>query len=316
VTSLSSQLYTSIAAGSPSEPIPATRFDSFTDVEAAKTQFKKDPRVRVLFDSGAGDLGPGALQEVWELPFDSWPLKSAVATSYYLDDGGVLATSAPSSTGEVSYTGDPSKRPALTLDAASDPWAAVPPYDWAPVADGAGLGFTTAALTEDVVIVGASSLDLQLKSSAKDTDVQVTLSDVRPDGKEMYVQSGWLRASHRALDDKLSTATDPIQTHLESDSKPMPSGAFDLVRIQIYSAGYAFRAGHKIRVTIQAPGGERARWAFQTIEDGSITNTIQLGPSKLVLPVAPGAKAGAPLPPCPSNRGEPCRTFAPASNGG
>lgn len=29
----------------------------------------------------------------------------------------------------------------------------------------------------------------------------MTLSEVRPDGKETYVQSGWLRASHRKLND-------------------------------------------------------------------------------------------------------------------
>jgi len=156
-----------------------------------------------------------------------------------------------------------------------------------------------------------------LKSSTKDTDLQVTLSDVRPDGNEMFVQSGWLRASHRSIDPAISTDTDPVQTHLESDEKDMPSGAFDLLRIQIYAVGYAFRAGDKIRVTIQAPGGERAVWAFDTIEDGTIANTIRLGSSKLVLPVIPGAKAGAPLPKdCPSDRGQPCRTYVPAANGG
>lgn len=317
VKSLSTSLYTTIAAGSPSMPIPPTRFDSFTDVGAATAEFKKDPRVRVLIDNGAGDLGPGALQSVWELGFDAWPVTNTVATSYYFDSGGLLAAAAPAGTGEVSYTGDPSKRPQFTLDASDNPWAAVPPYHWAPVADGAGLGFTTAPLKEDVVIAGASSLDLQLKCSAPDTDLQVTLSDVRPDGKEMYVQGGWLRASHRALDAARSTATDPVQTHLESDAKDMPAGSFETVRVQVYPVAYAFRTGDRIRVTIQAPGGDRAIWAFKTIEDGSTQNTIELGSSKLVLPVVTGAKAGAPLPAaCPSDRGQPCRIFVAASNGG
>jgi hypothetical protein len=193
----------------------------------------------------------------------------------------------------------------------------MPAYHWAPIADGAGVGFTTEALPEDVVIVGASSLDLQLKSSDKDTDVQATLSDVRPDGKEMYVQTGWLRASHRVTDAARSTDTDPVQDHLQSDERDMPAGKLDTVRIQLYPVAYAFRAGDKIRVTIQAPGGDRAIWDFATIEDGSIQNTIELGSSKLVLPVVPGAQAGAPLPvDCPSARGQPCRTFAAASNGG
>lgn len=317
VASLSTALYDAVATGSPSAPLPPTRFDAFTDVAAAREEFRKDPRVRLLLDVGAGDLGPGALEPVWELAFDAWPVNGAVATAYYLGADGALTASAPGM-GEVSYTGDPSLRPRLTLDSTSTggPWAALPGYNWTPVADGASLGFITAALTEDVVIAGASSLDLELKCSARDTDIQVTLSDVRPDGQEMFVQSGWLRASHRAIDPVRSTETNPIQTHLEEDASDMPAGSFETARVQIHSVAYAFRAGHRIRVTIQAPGGDRPQWTFDTIEDGSITNTVELGTSKLVLPVVPGITAGAAMPPCPSNRGQPCRTYAPASNGG
>jgi len=42
--------------------------------------------------------------------------------------------------------------------------------------------------------------------------------------------------------------------HLKADAKDMPAGAFETVRVQIYPTGYAFRAGDKIRVTIQSPG--------------------------------------------------------------
>jgi putative CocE/NonD family hydrolase len=271
----------------------------------------------LLFDVGGGELGPGALESTWERTFDAWPVAEAEATSYFLGPDGQLSPDASSASGEVSYTGDPGKRPRKTLTGTGtgDPWAAVPAYDWAPVASGAGIGFSTEPLTEDVLIAGASSLDLALECSGSDTDVQVTLSDVRPDGQEMFVQSGWLRATHRALDGARSTATDPVQTHLASDAADMPSGTFETVRVQIHPVAYAFRTGHRIRVTVQAPGGERPRWTFDTIEDGTIDNTVQLGASKLVLPVVPGA-AGAPMPACPSNRGQPCRAFVPADNGG
>lgn len=318
VSTLSDQLYSAIANGSASMPLPATRFDDFTDVEAARAEFKKDPRVRLLLDNGGGDLGPGALQPTWELELDSWPVKRAVASTYYLGADGLLTPDASTGSGEVSYTGDPSARPDKTLDgtAQGDAWAAEPPYDWEPVASGAGLGFTTAELAEDLVIAGASSLDLQLKSSEKDTDLQVTLSDVRPDGQEMFVQSGWLRASHRTIAPDQSTETDPVHTHLEADARDMPSDAFETVRVKLFPVAYAFRAGHRLRITIQAPGGDRPRWTFDTIEDGTIENTIQLGSSQLVLPVLEGDQAGAPMPPCPSNRGQPCREYMPASNGG
>ncbi len=51
------------------------------------------------------------------------------------------------------------------------------------------------------VVVGSGSADLWIRSDAADTDLEVTISEIRPDGQEMYVQSGWLRASHRALDE-------------------------------------------------------------------------------------------------------------------
>ena len=54
-------------------------------------------------------------------------------------------------------------------------------------------------------MVGTGSVDLWLRSSATDTDLQVTLSEIRPDGLEYYVQNGWLRASHRKLDRRTST---------------------------------------------------------------------------------------------------------------
>ena len=53
-------------------------------------------------------------------------------------------------------------------------------------------------------------------------------------------------------------------------------------------------------MTVQAPGGDRPRWAFSTVDRGRTRNTIALGgarASKLVLPVVAGATAkGTPLP--------------------
>ena len=53
-----------------------------------------------------------------------------------------------------------------------------------------------------------------------------------------------------------------------------------------------FRAGSRIRITVDAPGGNRAVWAFETIADGE---TVQLAiggdhPSSIVLPVVPGVE--------------------------
>jgi predicted acyl esterase len=197
-----------------------------------------------------------------------------------------------------------------------DPWHAVPGYVWAPVADGAGLGYVSEPLPEDVVIAGPASLDLNLASSAPDTDLQVTISEVRPDGDENYVQFGVLRASYRELDDR-SNDLEAIPTY-EARDELTPDDP-TRVRVPIYPVAYAFRAGSRIRVTIQAPGGDRPRWLFDTHEDGSTKNTIVSSPdspSRLMLPLVPGRRAGGPLPACGALRGTPCRAYVAAANGG
>ncbi len=321
ILALSGELYKYLADAGAS-PVEQSRFATMTDVGAAKAAFERDPRVRLIMDNGAGPAGPGSIGATWELGLDSWPARQAQATSYYLGGSGALTPLKPADAASVSYVADPKARPAQTLpgDGAGDAWKAQPPYDWKPLAAGRGVGFTSAALPADVVIAGASSLDLQLKSSAADTDLQVTLSEVRPDGNETYVQNGWLRASHRKLDAKHSTATDPVPTHLKRDAAPLPKGRFTLVRVPLFAVAHAFRAGSRIRVTVQAPGGDRPRWDFASVDRGRTTNTIGLGgalASRLVLPVLAGVSAnGTPLPGPTALRGEPNRLYVAAANGG
>ncbi|MBN8869166.1 MAG: CocE/NonD family hydrolase [Solirubrobacterales bacterium] len=326
VVNASSLLYKEIASAG-ALPIEQSRYASMNNtppnVATAKADFRKDPRIRILMDNGAAVPGdPGAIGAKWEADFNSWPINSTKPTKYFLGKGGTLGRKKAKKGGSVSYKSDPSARPAKTLgeNAQGDSWLAQPPYNWQPVAAGKGLGFITPALTKDVFIAGPSSVDLYLKSSKRNTDIQVTLTEVRPDGKETYVQNGWLRASHRALNKKASTAYDPVQTWLKKDGKPLKKGKFNYERIQIYPAAHVFRAGSKIRINIQAPGGDRTIWDFDTIEKGKTRNTIGLGgviPSKLVLPVIPGEDAqGTPLPGPTDLRGEPSRTYAPASNAG
>ncbi len=183
-----------------------------------------------------------------------------------------------------------------------------------------GVGFVSAPLRRTTVVVGPASVNLWLRSSAPDTDLQVTVSDVRPDGQEMYVTSGYLRASDRALAPARSTVLEPRPTYLAATARPLPAGRYSLVRVPVDPIAYAFRTGSRIRLTISAPGGDRPEWAFATYRTrGRVTDTIALGgahPSTVVLPVVPGVVPGDAQPPCPSSRGEPCRAYVPAGNGG
>jgi len=321
VLGLSGLLYEYLA-DAPALPVQQSKYADYTDVAKAKADFIKDnPRVRLLMDNGAAiDGQPGAIGASWEMAFGSWPIKEAKNLNLFLGEKGKLTNRKASKQKQASYVADPSARPAQTLKDAgeADAWKPQPPYDWAPIAKGKGLGFVTPALTKDTIWAGSGSLDVWMKSNRKDTDIQATVTEVRPDGAETLVQNGWLRASHRKIDPKLSSPNDPFPTHLKKDARPLSKKKYSLVRVPIFPAVHAFRAGSKIRVTLSAVGGDRPIWDFATLDKGKTKNTISLGgkmPSKLVLPIVPGT-AAKPLPPAKSLRGQPGRDYTPASNGG
>jgi predicted acyl esterase len=319
VQTLATELYDQLASA-PSGAVPALQYTDEPNLAAARAAFERQPRVRVLFDNGGGSAGPGALQPVWSADFTAWPPPQAKADAWDLGSGGSLvAAPTAGSPSTVSFRPDPSARPATDLPQ-GNPWAALPPYEWAPVSGSDGLGFVSAPLAHDVTVVGPASLDLRVKSTAADTDLQATVSEVRPDGKELFVQTGELRASDRALDQSASTATHPVPTYAATTARPLPRGRFTEVHIPILPFGYSFRAGSRIRVTITAPGGDRPVWEFDTTQThGTVTDTVALGgatPSALVLSVVPGITPPDPQPACPSLRGQPCRTYSAAANGG
>ncbi|MBK8294668.1 MAG: CocE/NonD family hydrolase [Solirubrobacterales bacterium] len=315
---VSGVLYGSLAG--PSAPVEQSRYAGMTDVPAARAAFEKDyPRFRLLMDNGAGPWGLGAQGATWEMKSSSWPPKRVKPKRFVLGKRGKLGGKKPRRASKVKYVADPDARPLTNLVSGS----VNPPQPnllWAPIAKRKGVGFTSSAVSNDVVIAGPSSLDLWVKSSRRDTDFQATISEVRPDGNETYVQSGWLRASHRKLDRKRSSAIDPFPTHLKRDARRMPKRKYQKVRIPIYPVTHAFRKGSKIRVTVSAVGGDRSEWEFATLDKGKTKNTISIGgkrPSRLVLPVLAGADAqGTPLPAPTALRAEPNRTYVKASNGG
>ena len=196
----------------------------------------------------------------------------------------------------------------------SDIWRTDVVWDWQEPAQAPQRRFSPTPLDRHRDDDRLGLADLWVNSDLGDTDLEVTISEVRPDGQEMYVQSGWLRASHRALDDAESTALRPVHTHLEDDVEPLTGddGDFDLARVEIFPFAHVFRAGSQIRISIDAPGGNRPVWVFDTISAGEQV-TIGLGgdfPSNVVLPVVPGIDAPADYPECGALRGQPCRTFA------
>lgn len=284
----------------------------------ALKKFQAQDPVRILFEEGAADGQPaGAPLPRFVRTFDSWPIASAEPTSWYLGTRGKLRnlrqTAAPGQVAERSYVADPSALPdTIYSGSSSGIWRANPTYDWRQIPEGTGLGWISAPLAKDVVAIGTGSVDLWIRSDADDTDLEVTLTEVRPDGTEVYVQSGWLRASHRKLDPAQSTPIKPVHTHLEADASPLPADAFTKVRVELFPFAQPFRKGSQLRITVDAPGGSRPLWDFDTtIADGERVWVAadSAHPSRLVLPVVPGVKVPQTAPPCVSLRSQPCRTY-------
>jgi predicted acyl esterase len=316
--SLAPALYSTLTGGAPSAPVPAVRFTTEPSLAAAKKAFAAgDPRVRVLFDNGGGNLGPGALQPTFSAGFSTWPPSGSVV-HYSLGPNGALTTAGPKSASTASFRPNPAVRPADDLAASANAWAAQPPYDWTPVPAANGIAFQTAPFSTDTTIVGPASLDLMLKSTAKVTDLQATVTEVRAgQTDEEYVTTGFLRSSNRTLT-AASTALDPIPTYERADERSLPAGRFTLVRIPIDPVAHTFRAGTSLRIVISAPGGDRPSWTFETpATHNDVVDTVALGGavrSTLVVNQVSGVVPSSPIPACGALRGEPCRAYAPLGN--
>jgi len=284
-------------------------FDRF--VKGVDNGFESTPHVTVMHDAhatvlqgaqkSAGVSNPSTV--AWTTSFASWPV-AVRPTALHLRTGGELEPTAPT-------RGDGSDQYVAPAPSSANEngYLGQPNVGWkVPDAPGGSLTYTTPSLAHGVEFFGPGSADLWLSSTATDTDVQVTLSEVRPDGQEVYVQRGWLRASHRKLDDEKSTALRPYQTHRETDAAPLVPGRPTKVRVEIFPFDYVFRAGSSIRLTIDSPTSS-GLWAFEPSTHPAVNTILHdaVHDSQLVLGLLPGGRALAPPQPCDTLLNQPCR---------
>ena len=286
----------------------------------------------MLFDNGAGrsptgTMTPGDPYPAYEQSFASLPIPGTAARQWYLEPGDALGDLPPSSNGVDSYTSNVKALPLTDYSGNTGTgglWANASAWrwNWQPNPPGTAVSYVSAPLNSSTTVVGAGAVHLWVRSSTPDVDLQATISEVRPDGNESFVQNGWLRASERKLDtsqhnllDQQSTLLEPVLSMRAVDAQPMPPGQFVEVVIPLYYEGHAYRAGSRIRVTIAAPNGTQPVWSFgQTEPGGTATVSVAFSkgmPSRLVLPVVPGVSVPTGPPPCPGLRNEPCRPSQP-----
>ncbi|MGC1465273.1 MAG: CocE/NonD family hydrolase [Pseudolabrys sp.] len=160
-----------------------------------------------------------------------WPLKRTKWTKFYLDPASKTLT-----------TKKPSGRAQLKFAAMGD-----------------GLTFLTPPLDADTEITGPSALKLFASSSTRDADFFIVLRVFTGDMKEIVFQGaidphtpvaqGWLRASHRKLDPKLSTPYRPYHTH--DRMQPLKKGEVSELDIEIWPTSIAVPAGYRVALSIR-----------------------------------------------------------------
>lgn len=294
-------------------PLPKDRFSNYKTYEEAIAAYRAEPPLRVIFESGGGD-DPGAPQGRFEKSFSRWPVDGLQVLRYYFHADGSLSGTSPVETDSASsFKLDPEAGKRVTLSPGANLRDKLPQYDYRPLKEGHAVAFLTEPLAEDLALLGTGSADLWLRSTADDADLQVVLTEVRPDGQEMYVQAGWLRASLRMLGLE-STPLWPSPTYLEKDVSPLKKDTWTFLRIPIAGFGHVFRAGSRIRISVDTPGGSRPAWTFDLKPfTGEVTHTIAhaaMQPSSVALPLLPpGTLKAPPIPVCPSLRGQPCRPY-------
>lgn len=323
--------------------------------QQAWTDDAHDHPVTVLWENGAGAVpvnpadgtppvptGPsenddgGLLYPQFVSEYSQWPpveVGSGTAVSFG-DNGDLVAGAAPSTESSVTYRYDPFafERPnslSPVNSAMEDNRHA--PWKWLPVPDGTdspSTTFVSESVQEPVFYVGRAYADLWLRPTVSgpvpdpvDFDVEVTLSEVRADGREMYIEGGLQRVSRRALTSE-SFGLWPQPDYTQTST--VTPGAWHRVRVAIQPFAHVLRTGSQLKVSVKAPGGDQPLWSSRDSQAGHLpagtTIDIDVGiggsvASSVVLPALSDTdqpvldsdpRLSKPLP-CRGTRSQPCR---------
>lgn len=142
--------------------------------------------------------------------------------------------------------------------------------------DAMSLVFDSAPLDERLEIVGAASIELDVAADQPSAFVVARLCDVAPDGASTKVTWGLLNLTHR---------------HSHAAPEPVRPGERMRVTVDLDDIGYAFPAGHRIRLSLSS-----AYWPTVWPSPAPVTLTVFTGESRLLLPAREPRATDAQLP--------------------
>jgi predicted acyl esterase len=199
-------------------------FDHF--LKGNKNGFENTPKVRICVLDPSGT-------DVVDRVESEWPPARAVAKKLYLKDSTQLAERPPEAIAQLSY--DTASKEKLSL---------------------------SYAFAEDTEITGYMSLRLWVEAKgSNDMELAITVEkrDAKgnPYNRELgegmvgpVAATGLLRVSHRELDPKLSTPSEPYLTHRSEQF--LSPGEIVPVDISIWPMAMRYKAGEELYLTISA----------------------------------------------------------------
>ncbi len=276
-------------------------------VKGERNGFEKTPRLEMwqetVADNRNGRHEPNeTARPTWTIERDSYPLKPKPVT-FALSEKGQLIENGKGSGAPDGYN-YPIPGPDVNTFLKDNAWG--PQH---PIWREGSLAYTSAPLTRDFLSYGTASADLWVTTFlAPDTDLQVTVTEVRPDGQEVYVQRGWLRMSARKLDDARSTALRPWLLDTPDSVQPMLPNVPTLGRMEIPPFSHPFRKGSQLRIWIDAPS-RTGGYGFDYFSIPSRNSVLHddAHPSRLVLGELTGVDIPSALPACDTLLKQPCR---------
>jgi len=160
-----------------------------------------------------------------------WPLARTQWTHFYLDPKNKALSPTPVATDE-----------SITYETMGD-----------------GVTFSTPPLEKDTELTGPMALKLFISSATTNADIFAVLGVYDPQGKEVVFQGaldphtpvaqGWLRASHRKLDPKLTLPYRPYHTH--DEDQPLKPGEIYELDVEIWPTCIVVPKGYRIALNVR-----------------------------------------------------------------
>lgn len=218
---------------------------------------------------------------------DTWPVTEVQYKNYYLKEGGILDTIAPSqSIGCDTFQYDP-QNPCPTYGGREYIGLinGYGPINQNPIESRADvLVYTTPVLTSPLTVIGKLKFVLYAASNCYDTDWTIRVTDVYPDGRSILVTDNILMARHRH------------SLNIEDSLLPNVPDTF---LIDLWSTAQVFNTGHRLRLILSSSNYPRFEKnpntgapflrndPITTIATQSVYRSVEM-PSHLCLPVYPG----------------------------